>query len=53
LVQGRQDFAFTLGWRDGYQHQDQFSLGHQQRPAFSSNHYQRVLLGLKASPRTG
>lgn len=45
-----QDFAFTLGWRDGYQHQDQFSLGINSDQHFSSNHYQRVLLGLEGKP---
>ncbi|MGD1031121.1 MAG: hypothetical protein ABSA05_08280 [Opitutaceae bacterium] len=44
------DLAFTLGYRDGYQHQDQFSPGINSDQHFSSNHYQRVLLGLEGKP---
>jgi len=39
--------AFTVGYRDGYQHQDQFSLGINSDQHYSSNHYQRVLAGLE------
>jgi len=42
-----EDFSFTLGYRDGYQHQDQFSLGINSDQHYSSNHYQRLLVGLE------
>jgi hypothetical protein len=38
---------FFVGYRDGYQHQDQFSLGINSDQHYSSNHYQRVLFGLE------
>jgi hypothetical protein len=41
------DLSFTLGYRDGYQHQDQFSPGINSDQHYSSNHYQRVLAGLE------
>jgi len=39
--------AVTLGYRDGYQHQDQFALAINSDRHFSSNNYQRALLGLE------
>jgi hypothetical protein len=42
-----QGLAFTVGYRDGYQHQDQFSPGINSDQHFASNHYQRVLFGLE------
>ncbi len=44
------DVALTLGWRAGYQYQQQFSPGVNADQHFSSNHYQRVLLGLEGKP---
>jgi hypothetical protein len=41
------DFAFTLGYRDGFQHQDQFALAINSDQHYSSNHYQRVLAGVE------
>jgi hypothetical protein len=41
------DIAVTLGYRDGYQHQDQFALAINSDQHFSSNNYQRALLGLE------
>jgi hypothetical protein len=41
------DVAVTLGYRDGYQHQDQFPLAINSDRHFSSNHYQRALLGIE------
>jgi hypothetical protein len=41
------EFAFTLGYRFGYQHQDPFSAGISSDPHYSSNHYQRVLAGVE------
>jgi hypothetical protein len=38
---------FFVGYRDGFQHQDPFSLGINSDQHFSSNHYQRVLFGLE------
>ena len=40
-------WALFAGYRDGYQHQDQFSLGINSDQHFSSNRYQRVLLGVE------
>ncbi len=40
------NFAFTFGYRFGYQHQDPFSLGVSSDQHYSSNHYQRVLVGV-------
>jgi hypothetical protein len=40
-------FAFTLGQRSGYQHQDQFSAAVSSDRHYSSNHYQRALAGLE------
>jgi hypothetical protein len=40
-------WAFTLGYRDGYQYQQQYSLAVNTDQHFSSNHYQRLLLGLE------
>ncbi len=40
-------FAVTLGYRFGYQHQDPFSSGISSDPHYSSNHYQRVLVGVE------
>ena len=39
--------ALTLGYRDGEQQQDQFALSVNSDRHFSSNNYQRVLLGLE------
>ena len=39
--------ALTVGYRDGEQHQDQFAVAINSDQHFSSNHYQRVLLGLE------
>ncbi len=39
--------AVFLGYRDGFQHQDQYSLGINSDQHFASNHYQRALLGLE------
>ena len=41
-----ENFAVTLGYRIGYQHQDQFSLGISSDQHYSSNHYQRALVGV-------
>lgn len=43
-------FAFTVGYRDGYQHQDQFALAINSDQHYASNHYQRVLFGFEGSP---
>lgn len=40
------DVAVTLGYRDGYQFQQQFTPAVSSDQHFSSSHYQRVLLGL-------
>ena len=40
-------FAVTVGYRDGYQHQDGFNLGINSDAHFSSNHYQRLLFGFE------
>jgi hypothetical protein len=42
--------AFTLGYRDGHQHQDRFSPGINSDQHSSSNNYQRVLAGLEGKP---
>jgi hypothetical protein len=39
--------AVFVGYRDGYQHQDQFALAINSDQHFSSNRYQRALLGLE------
>ena len=44
------DVALTLGWRDGYQSQKQFSPAINADQHFSSNHYQRALVGLEGKP---
>jgi len=41
------DFALTAGYRDGFQHQDPFSLGINSDRHYSSNHYQRLLFGFE------
>jgi len=41
------NWAITLGYRYGYQYQEQFSKAINSDQHFSSNHYQRVLLGLE------
>ena len=41
------DLSLTLGYRDGYQSQAQFALPINSDQHFSSNHYDRVLLGLE------
>jgi opacity protein-like surface antigen len=41
------NWAITLGYRYGYQYQEQFSKLINSDQHFSSNHYQRVLLGLE------
>jgi len=43
------NLALTLGYRDGDQHQDQYALAINSDQHFSSNHYQRALLGLEGS----
>lgn len=40
-------WALTLGYRDGYQHQQQYALSINSDQHFSSNHYQRLLFGLE------
>ncbi len=46
------DFSFFVGYRDGYQHQDQFALAINSDRHFSSNQYQRALLGIEGKPVT-
>jgi hypothetical protein len=41
------DLAVTVGYRDGFQHQDQFALAINSDRHFASNHYQRLLFGLE------
>jgi hypothetical protein len=41
------NWAFTLGYRDGFQYQQQYSLAINSDQHFSSNHYQRLLFGLE------
>lgn len=41
------NFALTVGYRDGYQHQDPFALAINSDQHYSSNHYQRVLFGFE------
>jgi hypothetical protein len=41
------NWAFTLGYRDGYQYQQQFAPTINSDQHFSSNHYQRLLFGLE------
>lgn len=43
-------FAFTVGYRDGYQDQDRFALAINSDQHYSSNHYQRVLFGFEGQP---
>ncbi len=52
-IKASENFAFTLGYRFGYQHQDPFSAGISSDQHYSSNHYQRALVGLegKLTPR--
>jgi hypothetical protein len=40
-------WALTLGYRDGYQYQQQFSLAVNSDQHESSNHYQRLLFGVE------
>jgi hypothetical protein len=40
-------WAITVGYRDGYQYQQQYSLAINSDQHYSSNHYQRVLFGLE------
>jgi len=47
------NFAFTVGYRDGFQHQDQFALAINSDQHFSANHYQRVLFGFEGQPLKG
>lgn len=42
-----QDWALTVGYRDGYQYQQQFSEAINTDQHYSSNHYQRLLFGLE------
>ena len=44
------NLAFTLGYRAGEQQQDQFALAVNSDQHFSSNNYQRLLLGLEGKP---
>ena len=46
------DLSVTVGYRDGYQSQAQFALAINSDQHFSSNHYQRVLLGLEGKLAT-
>jgi hypothetical protein len=41
------NWAITVGYRDGYQHQQQFTLAINSDQHYSSNHYQRLVLGLE------
>jgi hypothetical protein len=41
------DWALTLGYRDGYQFQQQYSLAVNSDQHESSNHYQRLLFGIE------
>jgi hypothetical protein len=41
------NWALTLGYRDGYQYQQQYSVAINSDQHYSSNHYQRVLFGLE------
>jgi hypothetical protein len=41
------DLAVTVGYWDGFQHQDQFALAINSDRHFASNHYQRLLFGLE------
>jgi hypothetical protein len=41
------NWALTLGYRDGYQYQQQYSEAINTDQHYSSNHYQRLLLGLE------
>lgn len=41
------EWALILGYRDGYQYQQQYSLAINSDQHFSSNHYQRLLFGLE------
>jgi hypothetical protein len=40
-------FSVSIGYRDGYQHQDQFLLAINSDQHYASNHYQRALFGLE------
>ena len=40
-------WAFTLGYRDGYQYQQRYSEAINSDQHYSSNHYQRLLFGLE------
>jgi hypothetical protein len=40
-------WALTLGYRDGYQYQQQFSASINSDQHYSSNHYQRLLFGVE------
>ncbi len=42
--------SLTFGYRDGYQHQDQFSVALNSDQHYSSNRYQRLLVGLEGKP---
>jgi hypothetical protein len=41
------DVAITIGYRDGYNYQQQFALAINSDQHFSSSHYQRALLGIE------
>lgn len=41
------NWALTLGYRDGYQYQQQYSEAINSDQHYSSNHYQRLLFGLE------
>ena len=41
------NLAFTVGYRDGEQHQDPFALAINSDQHYSSNHYQRLLVGIE------
>lgn len=42
-----QNFALVAGYRDGFQHQDQFSPLINSDQHFAANHYQRALVGVE------
>lgn len=46
------NIAFTLGYRDGYQNQAELPTYISSDHHYSSNHYQRVLVGLEGKPES-
>ena len=45
------NWALVVGYRDGYQYQQQYSLTVNSDQHYSSNHYQRLLFGLEGKVR--